>query len=369
MAAQQDLPESPVSARDLPDLDPLVQDLLARAPQMSFMQLCRVLELRAPDMPGLGTRNSPEHEAVRFRPWPRMGFPSAEVVAVERDEDRPDAPPTLRTTFLGLYGVDACVPSHMVDDITLREEGFEAVAAFLDQFHHRTVTLLYRAWKKYRYPENFRSGGHDEHSRSLLCLAGFPDGDKPQRAGLPGVRMLAILGLLIQRTRTAEGLAGTIAVAAPGVDVKVESFFAKTVSAGTPRPLTSAPGANARGLGADYVLGRRLAYRHGAVEALLHPTDSTQVDALLPGTPQNAELMAMIALYMGTTADVYVRLVVPSTMAPKPRIGIADTVHAPRLGWTSVLPGGERRDIGITLGVHRAIPAAEPNPFLTTTSA
>ncbi|MDM8359323.1 type VI secretion system baseplate subunit TssG [Pandoraea communis] len=358
-----------MTARDIPDLDPLVQDLLARAPHMSFMQLCRLLELRAPDMPGLGTRNSPAHEAVRFRPWPRMGFPTAEVVRVERDEDLPDAPPTLRTTFMGLYGVDAPTPSHMVDDIALREEGHEPVAAFLDQFNHRVVTLLYRAWKKYRYPESFRAGGDDEHSRSLLCLAGFANGDKPQRAGLPGVRMLAILGLMVQRTRTAEGLASTIAVVTPGVDVKVEEFYAKTISAGVPRPLTSAASTTTRGLGAGYVLGRRLAYRHGAVEALLHPTDAAQVGALLPGTQSNAELMAMIALYMGNTADVYVRLVMPSTMAPQPSIGVTNSAHAPRLGWTCVLPSNESRNIRITLGVHRAIPTPEPNPCLSATIA
>ncbi|WP_150559687.1 type VI secretion system baseplate subunit TssG [Pandoraea bronchicola] len=336
---------------------------------MSFMQLCRLLELRAPDVPGLGTQNSSAHEAVRFRPWPRMGFPSAEVVTVERDEDLPDAPPALRTTFMGLYGVDACVPSHMVDDIALREEGFEAVAAFLDQFNHRAVALLYRAWKKYRYPESFRAAGDDEHSRSLLCLAGFADGDKPRRAGLPGVRMLAILGLLIQRTRTAEGLAGAIAVTAPGVDVQVEAFFPKRIRAGTPRPITSAATENTRGLGADYVLGRHLTYRYGAAQVLLRPSDPTQIGSLLPGTTLHADLMAMVSLYMGTTADVYVRLIVPSTMAPKPRIGVADAAHAPRLGWTSVLPSHESHDIRITLGVHRAIPTPEPNPCLSATSA
>lgn len=211
-------------------LDPLVRDLLARSPRMSFMQLCRLLESRSPEVPGIGTRNTAAHEAVRFRPWPRMGFPTSEVVALKHDEDFPDAPPTLRTTFMGLYGVDACVPSHMVDDIALREDGFEAVATFLDQFNHRAVSLLYRAWKKYRYPESFRADGSDVLSRSLLCMAGFADGDKPQRAGLPGVHMLAILGLLIQRTRTAKGLSGAIAVTVPRIDVKVEEFFPKTIS-------------------------------------------------------------------------------------------------------------------------------------------
>ena len=58
---------------DLPALEPLVVSLLARAPHMSFMQLCRLLEMRAPDVPGFGTRDTIEHEPVRFRPRPRLG--------------------------------------------------------------------------------------------------------------------------------------------------------------------------------------------------------------------------------------------------------------------------------------------------------
>ncbi|MGF6639189.1 type VI secretion system ImpH/TssG family protein [Paraburkholderia sp. 35.1] len=148
----------------------------------------------------------------------------------------------MRTTFMGLYGVDAAMPSHMIDEIVMREEGHEAVEAFLDQFNHRFVTLLYRAWKKYRYPESFRAGGSDAHSRNLLCLAGFGWGNKPQRAGLCDSRMLALLGLLIQRTRTPEGLAGVIALAVPGADVRVDEFFPALARAGEPQPLTSSAG-------------------------------------------------------------------------------------------------------------------------------
>jgi type VI secretion system protein ImpH len=189
---------------DLANVEPLVASLLARAPRMSFMQLCRLLEVRALDHPGLGTRDTPEHEPVRFGSWPRVGFPAGEVATVEYrdalDDYRPPAPPIVRTTFMGLYGVDAAMPPHMIDDIVLREEGHEAVEAFLDRFHHRFVMVLYRAWKKYRYPESFRPAGSDAHSRNLLCLVGFGWGRKPERAGVPDSRMLALLGLLCMKT-------------------------------------------------------------------------------------------------------------------------------------------------------------------------
>ncbi len=344
----------------LSHIEPLVASLLARAPQMSFMQLCRLLEARAPDQPGLGTRDTPEHEPVRFRPRPRTGFPAGEIASVGFDEEHPDAPPTVRTTFMGLYGVDAAVPSHMIDDIVMREEGHEAVESFLDQFNHRYVTLLYRAWKKYRHAESFRAGGTDAHSRSLLCLAGFGWGDKPARAGLPDSRMLALLGLLVQRTRTPEGLAGVIALAAPGVCVRVDEFWPVTTSTGTPQPLGAAmdEGGRGKGLGGGYVLGRRMAYRSRAVRVTLRPADGRQAHDLLPGASLHRELMAFVQLYVGVKADVHLRMEMSSRHAPQPSVGPPSAGPSPRLGWTTVLPAQAERLINISLGVYEAFPRA-----------
>jgi type VI secretion system protein ImpH len=341
------------------------------------MQLCRLLEMRAPHQPGFGVRDTAVHEPVRFRPLPRMGFPAGEIAAVDFDEVWSDAPPTVRTTFMGLYGVDATMPSHMLDEIVLREEGHEAVEAFLDQFNHRFVTLLFRAWKKYRYAESFLAGGVDAHSRNLLCLAGFGWGDKPARAGLPDSRMLALLGLLIQRTRTPEGLAGVMALAVPGIAVRVDEFWPVATEAGEPQPLTSPRGpadssgngtaasSIRRGLGGGYVLGRRLAYRSRAVRVTLRPADAQQAHDLLPGAWLHRELMAFVQLYVGVKADVHVRMELSSHLLPEPAIGPARTPTAPRLGWTTALPSDEERMVNVGLGIYEAFPRSAPNPHLT----
>jgi type VI secretion system protein ImpH len=273
---------------------------------------------------------------------------------------------------MGLYGVDTAMPPHMIDDIVQREEGHEVVEAFLDRFHHRLVTLLYRAWKKYRYAESFRPGGSDAHSRNLLCVVGFGWGGKPERAGVPDSRMLALLGLLNLKTRTPEGLAGVVALAVPGVDVRVDEFFPAVTGAGQPRPLTSdrvmRPEAEARkGLGRDYVLGRRLAYRSRAVRVTLRPDNAQHAHDLLPGAWLHRELMAFVQLYVGVKADVHLRMEVSSRLAPVPRIGIAPAGPAPRLRWTTVLPAEEERMIIIPLGVREAFPAPPPNPYLSRT--
>ncbi|KWK47911.1 type VI secretion protein [Burkholderia stagnalis] len=372
MAAQQGAAGSAVRPLELSHLDPLVASLLARAPRMNFMQLCRLLEVRVSDRPVFGTQNTVEREPVRFRPRPRLGFPASEVASVEFDDEWPDAPPTVRTTFMGLYGVDAAMPSHMIDEIVQREEGHEAVEAFLDQFNHRFVTLLYRVWKKYRYPESFRPGGTDAHSRCLLSLAGFGWGDKPMRAGLPDSRMLALLGLLIQRTRTPEGLAGVVALAVPRVGVRVDEFWPVVTSTGRQRPLESVASIVAakedgerKGLGGGYVLGKRMTYRSRAVRVTLQPADAQQARGLLPGALLHRELMAFMQLYVGVKADVHLRMEVSSRHAPLPVIGPTHDGSAPRLGWTTVLPADEERLINIALGIYRAFPVSVPNPHLT----
>jgi type VI secretion system protein ImpH len=358
---------------DFSRLEPLVASLLARAPKMSFMQLCRLLEASAPESAGLGTRDTAEQEPVRFGSWRRAGFPAGEIARVEYDDNddeyAPPAPPVVRTTFMGLYGVDAAMPSHLIDDIVLREEGHEVVERFLDQYDHRLITLLYRAWKKYRYPESFLAGGRDTHSRNLLALVGFGWGDKPKRAGLPDCRLLALLGLLAQKTRTPEGLAGVIALAIPGAQVRVDEFFPAMTGTGQPRPLSSRPAASGsgshRGLGGGYVLGRRLAYRSRAVRVTLRPDTAAQAHALLPGAWLYRELIAFVALYVGHKSDVHLRMEVSSRIAPLPAIGTTPEGINPRLGWTTVLPAQEERLIRIPLGVYEALPTPAPNPYLS----
>lgn len=106
----------------------------------NFYRFCQLLEQENPDVPKLGTTSHPGDDPVRFRPWPGMGFPVSTLKAVETDEDHPTLPPTVRTTFLGMYGVDSPLPTSWLDDIAQRREGYEAATSFLDIFSHRITT-------------------------------------------------------------------------------------------------------------------------------------------------------------------------------------------------------------------------------------
>lgn len=90
--------------------------------RVNFYRFCQLLEQENPDAPKLGSTEKLSADPVRFRPWPGMGFPVSELKAVETDEDHPDLSPTVRTTFLGMYGVDSPLPTAYLDDIAQRRE-------------------------------------------------------------------------------------------------------------------------------------------------------------------------------------------------------------------------------------------------------
>lgn len=342
---------------------PLAQAILARSPKMNFFQLCQLMERLMPRGTGLGSSDTPAAEPVRFRPYPKVGFPGTELAAVEFDDERPDRRPTIRTTFLGLYGVDAVMPAHLIDDIVLRREGHEEVMAFLDIFNHRLTTLFYRAWRKYRYPSGFERAD-DSTSRALLCLAGFGLGDKAATAGLPGARVLGILGLMSQRTRTVEGLAGVVALALPGAGVKIEERFPVWVKTDDQPGLRSGARDNAaQGLGRGHVLGRRVMNRGEAVRLTLQPATAEQAHDLLPDAPLYHELMSVLRVYLGNKTDVVLRMEVSASVVPELTLSPATAeaggkIHQGRLAWTTLLKPATDRLITIPIGRYQAIPMA-----------
>ncbi|MGQ7933532.1 type VI secretion system baseplate subunit TssG [Paraburkholderia sp. D1E] len=300
---------------------------------MNFFRFCELIELAAPDQPPIGTTDSPGSEPVRFRSRARLGFPNREIDAVEYDLDNPAIPPDIRTTFLGLYGVDARMPSYFVDEIAQNREGAESMSAFLDIFHHRVLTQYYRVWRKYRYPAGFRKNGADEISRYLLSFAGLGI-TSPELAGvvpqdLPPVvstrKLLSMLGLASQKTRTAEGLIGVLQHAVPDARITVEEFYPVWISAAG-YPQTP--------LGEACLLGHGFYDCANAVRIVIRPQTRESVLGLMPGRENHSEVMALLRFYLGYEARAQLEMHVSPELMPAQALN-SDQVS---LGYTTQLP-------------------------------
>lgn len=312
----------------------LLPAVLADATRMNFFRFCELIELAALDMPPLGTTDSPGAEPVRFRSRARIGFPNREIDAVEYDVDSPSSPPAVRTTFLGLYGVDARMPSYFVDEVAQNRDGAAPMSAFLDLFHHRVVTQYYRVWRKYRYPTGFRRGGADEMSRYLLSFAGLGIGT-PEIAQAVGPRkLLSMLGLAGQKTCTAEGLTGVLQHAVPDARITAEEFHPVWIRA---------DGYMAGALGEGCLLGRGFYDRANAVRVVIRPQTRESVLGLMPGRTHHRELMALLRFYLGYEARAHLEMHVSPELMPAQQLN-SDQVS---LGFTTQLPRvGTQRGAG-----------------------
>ncbi len=246
----------------------------------------------------------------------------------------------MRTTFLGLYGVDARMPAYFIDEVAQNRDGAEPLSAFLDLFHHRLATQFYRIWRKYRYPAGFRPDGFDTVSRGVLSLVGLgfrsPDTRAPDWGLPPGVdarTLLSMLGLAAQKTRTAEGLAGVLRPAIPDAAIAVEEFHPvwRTVNDFEPAAL-----------GEQCLLGRGFYDRANTLRIVIAPHTRDAVAALVPGQPTYRQITALLRFYLGYESEALLEMRVPPDLMPEPLLASGQA----KLGLTTQLGSPPRGQSG-----------------------
>ncbi len=254
---------------------------IAEARRAGFYPLLLLLERLHPDRAPWGTA-LPAEEGIRFRHDPSLAFSTGDVGAVERRELPPDPEDVtaeakevveITTTFLGLTGAVSPLPSYFAEEV-LHEEGESRQREFLDIFHHRIVSLFYRARAKYDVPNSRHSGGSDAWSQRLLELLGYdaPAGN-PERFGLPAWRLLRLGALLAERDLGAHALEAALADVLSedlgDAGVAVEQFVG-TWAEVAPDQL-SRLGRASSALGRDLLLGRRVFDRAGKFRIVIGP--------------------------------------------------------------------------------------------------
>jgi type VI secretion system protein ImpH len=312
----------------------LIDRLLTEAHRFTFFQAVQLLQGSEPAGVGVGRGGPPSRECLRFRPVLSLGFPKAELAGIERLTD--DAGPAryqMEVALLGLYGTVSPMPTFFTESL-LHETGEDSlVRGFLDLFHHRALSLLYRCWEKYRYHVQFRAGGRDEISRRLYCLMGLGGAEPRPGATLPPVHLLRYLGLFSQRPRSAAALGCMLRDYFGGLPVAVTQFVARAVP--IPASQKNRLGAANSRLGEDLCVGDRVEDRASSFRIGVGPMGLESFQSLLPGSPGFRALEAMTRLFTTDRLDFEVELILRREEVPELRLCADQT--AGRLGHTTWL--------------------------------
>ncbi|MCS2163720.1 type VI secretion system baseplate subunit TssG [Scandinavium sp. H11S7] len=296
----------------------LTSRLEADLTRMNFYRFCQLLENRRPGKPLLGTTSHPQDDPVRFCPHPGMGFPSSELKSVEYDEDDDSKPPFIRTTFMGMYGVDSPLPTAYIDDITQRREGHEALQGFLDIFSHRILTQFYRIWRKYSYPATFEAGGTDAISQSLLGLVGLGIPGTAQHIATPVSRFLALLGVLRQPGKTQEGMQALVSLLAPDSKVSVRPYCLRPVTISQPLGFY---GDDDFVLDGNTPLGDEAMDANSQLLVALKTDNEQEAQGWKPDGLLYQDFLVMLRVYLGWRFKAKITLTVSTRLLTVPALG------------------------------------------------
>jgi type VI secretion system protein ImpH len=302
MAPEERLPEALVEA---------ARHLSEAAPRLSFFQLVAYLERLTAGAVRVGSVGPVNEELIRFRHDPSLAFSSGDVseVTLRRVPVRAEEPHARRplfevvTQFLGLTGSVSPMPLYIAEEVAQEDPDHATRREFLDLFHHRLLSLLYRIESKYRVTSEANANHTDQWSRRLLALAGFDTYESSEPGRLPTWRLLRIVPLLASSARTAEKLEASLEDVLggemEGARVRVEQFVGRWVDIDARLQL----GRGNNLLGKTTVLGGKYFDRMGKVKIHIGPLPSSVYRRMLPGGDLLVQAREVVRLFLKDPLD------------------------------------------------------------------
>ncbi len=192
--------------------------LLDAASRHHFFTLVALLERMTPGAQRVGGDGPPHREVIRFRHGVDMAFDAGDVRDVKvqarpmNEASEHEAAFDVVTTFLGLAGAVTPLPLYLAEEVQHEDSSASVRRDFLDIFHHRLLSLLYRAVIRYspaREPSRYLMEGiqGDRWIARTLGLSGLYLGGGQLASRLPPARLLRLVPLLVRRGRSARTLA------------------------------------------------------------------------------------------------------------------------------------------------------------------
>lgn len=338
---------------------------------LDFFATVRRLEALYADRPGFGWSNKASEDPVRFCQKAMLAFPSCTLQ--EYDPPRDNAPPRLFVNFTGLWGPNGPMPLHLTEYAFEREKHHKdrTLARFMDIFHHRIISLFYRAWAASQMPASFDrwlpvpDGGtlsedlrqqvllndSDRYAIYIGSLFGLGMPSVRHRDAVPDTAKLFMAGRMTGYHRGPEGIRAIIQDYF-GIRVMIEEFSGRWLDMppqdhckiGRSSAVASTLG-SLSGFGGA-VMGAKVWDAQGMFRLRLGPMKYKDYERFLPGRPAATRLEAWIRNYVGDEFAWEATLELRAADVPRTKLGSGS-----RLGWTTWCTSGvspeDRSDLAI----------------------
>ncbi|HEY1082326.1 MAG TPA: type VI secretion system baseplate subunit TssG [Prosthecobacter sp.] len=332
------------------DPDRLIEELCAEPWKHDFFQGLRAIECAFADRPRIGRSRTLRDDALRFSQLLSLSFATSTLSRSQVENQ----PRRLTVRFTGLTGPHGPLPLRLTEFIrnrlrgiydhdiqgtaadALSEGGIAApkdstLAEFLDIFHHRMISLFYRAWAVAQKTVDFdreEDRSFAEWTASLFGM-GLPALDGVD--SIPTWQKLPFAGHLANQSRHASGLEGVLAdvfstraevICLTGHWMKIPP--SQLCRMGKSRELGT--------LGKSCVIGSAVWDRSMKFQIRLGPMSLDQFEKFTPGSRSHQALHDWVAYY--TRREFYWEATILLKKQEVPKISLG---QSGRLGYTTWL--------------------------------
>lgn len=313
----------------------LQQELLDEPYRFEFFQAVRLLEKIFPERQPVGRAITTKQELVRFRSRLALDFPASEIheFTESTDEFTDEHKLEMFVNFMGMLGISGVLPTHYTELAVERSRYRDTTMwYFLDIFTHRSVSMFFRAWEKYRFPVAYERGKND-FTDFLFDFIGLGTNNLRGRMALEDEALLPYCGLIAQQPHSASALENILGHYF-GISAKIIQFFGQWLDLDE-ESITKLGKANSL-LGVNAIIGTRIWEQQSKFRVVLGAMSFKEFQAFLPNGTAHKPLKSIIRFIVGLEFDFDVQLILKAKQVPS-CILTTRAKRRPQLGWTSWL--------------------------------
>jgi len=292
-----------------------------------FISIMRANAARTPDMPAPGKALLPAQETFRIGQTANMAFAPREIAHVEMKQGKLD----LQLFGLGIWGPHGAMPLQMTELVYTRAELHDhTMTDFVDIFHHRAISQLYRAWFVSQDTASLDRKNDEKFSFYVGSLAGL-DPQELTNSELPVHARLASSAHLIREARNPEGVVGALHYYFE-VPVRMVEYAPQWIFLDKHDQTQLGDGASAMMLGDGAILGDTVLDRQHKFELILGPLTLQQYLRFSPSGQDLPVLREWVRNFIGFEYAWEVQLLLSADEVPT-----ATLMGDSQLGYTSWL--------------------------------
>jgi len=315
--------------------DPLMPRLKDAAHRFDFFQAVRLLECAHPDKPRMGHSARLVDDPVRFCQRPSLAFAPSTIDAFEPRRGGQQSP-RLYVNFMGLFGPNGPMPLHITEyarDRMLNSKD-DSFVHFLDVFHHRMLSLFYRAWAGAQQVVHYDRPESDRFGVYIGSLIGIGMDAFRQRDAVPDAAKLFYSGRFVGAARSAEGIEAVLEDYF-GFPTKIEEFIGRWIEIPSDYRCFLGQSPATGTLGSSALVGSRTWDCQQKFRIKIGPLDLDSYKSMLPGGHRFLTLRDWVRAYVGFELDWDVQFILRAEEIPTIKLG-----EAGRLGWSTWLRSG-----------------------------